>query len=203
MITIVDYAMGNLGSIRNMLRKVGASSEITCDPSLIASAEKLILPGVGAFDSGMRNLRETGLIPLLSRRILEDRVPVLGICLGMQLMTEMSEEGEEKGLSWVPGRVVRFKPSDRTLKVPHMGWNRVERNRPDPLLDELPDDSRFYFVHSYFVSCADTSDVLLTSRYGERFDSAYQRANIRGVQFHPEKSHRFGLRLLQNFAERC
>ena len=203
MITIVDYAMGNLGSISNMLKKVGAVSEITCDPARIAGAEKLILPGVGAFDAGMRNLRDSGFVPALSRRVLEDRVPVLGICLGMQLMTDGSEEGTEPGLSWVPAHALRFKPSDPALKVPHMGWNRVQPNRPDPLLHELADDVRFYFVHSYYVSCADPSHVLLNANYGERFDAAFRCGNIWGVQFHPEKSHRFGMQLLRNFAERC
>lgn len=200
MITIVDYHMGNLGSILNMLKKIGQPAQVTADPALIAAADKLVLPGVGAFDAGMDNLERSGLVPLLNRRVLEDRVPTLGICLGMQLMTRSSEEGTRAGLGWIDAEALRFRPADAALKVPHMGWNRVMPARPSPLTDELPDEPRFYFVHSFYVRCHDRADVLLTTPFGEPFASAFQRGNVWGVQFHPEKSHKFGMALLRNFA---
>ena len=203
MITIVDYNMGNSGSIRNMLRKLGFESEITSDRDRIATASKLILPGVGAFDAGMESLERSGLIPVLNERVLEARIPALGICLGMQLMSRSSAEGERSGLGWVDAEAVRFQPADPALKVPHMGWNLVTAVRSAPLVDDLPAESRFYFVHSYYIRCQRAADVLLTASYGEVFHAAFQRENVWGVQFHPEKSHKFGMRLLRNFAERC
>lgn len=200
MITIVDYNVGNLGSILNMLKKIGQEARISSDPAQIEAAGKLVLPGVGAFDAGMDNLERSGLLPLLNRRVLEDRVPTLGICLGMQLMTRSSEEGRRAGLGWIDAQVLRFRPADPALKVPHMGWNRVIAARPSPLTAALPEEPRFYFVHSYYVSCADRGDVLLTTPFGEPFVSAFQRGNVWGVQFHPEKSHKFGMALLRNFA---
>ena len=200
MITIVDYKMGNLGSILNMLKKLGQAAQVTADPALIEHAEKLVLPGVGAFDAGMTNLERSGLIPLLNRRVLEDGVPTLGICLGMQLMTRSSEEGSRAGLGWINAEALRFRPTDAALKVPHMGWNRVLPARTSALTDELPDAPRFYFVHSFYVRCNDCADVLLTTPFGEPFASAFQRGNVWGVQFHPEKSHKFGMALLRNFA---
>jgi imidazole glycerol-phosphate synthase subunit HisH len=202
MITIVDYRMGNLGSISNMLKKIGQEAQITADPALIAKADKLVLPGVGAFDAGMDNLERSGLIPLLNRRVLEDRVPTLGICLGMQLMTRRSEEGAHAGLGWIDAEALCFRPANAALKVPHMGWNRVMPARPSALTDELPEEPRFYFVHSFYVRCYDSADVLLTTPFGEPFASAFQHGNVWGVQFHPEKSHKFGMALLRNFAER-
>ncbi len=201
MITIVDYNMGNLGSIRNMLKKIGIDSEVTADASTIAAARKLILPGVGAFDAGMDNLERSGLIPVLNERVVQARVPTLGICLGMQLMTRGSDEGRRKGLGWVDAEALRFRPADAALKVPHMGWNRVMPVRPSPLTEGLPHEPRFYFVHSYYVHCHDDADVLLSTPYGEVFHSAFRHGNVVGVQFHPEKSHKFGMALLRNFAE--
>jgi glutamine amidotransferase len=201
MITIIDYNMGNLGSIRNMLKKIGHDSQITADPQLIASADKLLLPGVGAFDAGMKSLQRSGLIPLLNKRVLEDRIPTLGICLGMQLMTRGSAEGQCRGLGWIDAEAARFEFADAPLKVPHMGWNRVTPTRSSPLTDNLPQEPRFYFVHSYYVRCRNADDVLLTTSYGHSFHSAFQRGNVMGVQFHPEKSHKFGMTLLRNFAE--
>ena len=203
MITIVDYGMGNLGSIRNMLAKIGVDSEITADPEAVMAAQKLILPGVGAFDAGMQSLERSGLRAVLDERVLNARVPTLGICLGMQLMTRHSSEGDRAGLGWIDAQVRRFESAASGLKVPHMGWNLVAPARPAALLDDLPMESRFYFVHSYYVECRDSSDVLLTTTYGRRFDSALQRGNVWGVQFHPEKSHKFGMQLLTNFAHRC
>lgn len=200
MITIVDYNMGNVGSIRNMLKKIGVESEITADARAIAVAKKLILPGVGSFDAGMDNLERSGLIPLLNERVLQARVPTLGICLGMHLMTRSSDEGTRQGLGWIDAQALRFRPTDAAMKVPHMGWNRVLATRAAPLTDGLPAEPRFYFVHSYYVRCDDDADVLLTTQYGAPFHSAFQHGNVAGVQFHPEKSHKFGMALLRNFA---
>jgi glutamine amidotransferase len=202
MITIVDYNMGNLGSISNMLKKLGVPSKITADAQEIAVASKLILPGVGAFDAGMDNLARSGLLPVLDERVRRAGVPTLGICLGMQLMTRRSEEGQREGLGWVDAEALRFRPADAALKVPHMGWNLVRPTRSSPLTDGLPDEPRFYFVHSFHVRCQNPGDVLLTTRYGEEIHSAFQHGNVSGVQFHPEKSHKFGMALLRNFAEK-
>ena len=199
MITIVDYKMGNLGSIRNMLNKLGVPSQITSDPQEIAKACKLILPGVGAFDAGINNLQRGGLLQALNDRVLGAKVPILGICLGMQLMTRRSEEGSSKGLGWIDAESLLFQVEGTALKVPHMGWNLVEPKRCSPLINGLPDKSRFYFVHSYYVRCQNPDDVLLQTHYGEKFHSGFQRGNFFGVQFHPEKSHRYGKKLFQWF----
>jgi glutamine amidotransferase len=202
MITIVDYGMGNLGSIRNMLKKVGADSEITSDTEKIKHASKLILPGVGAFDAGMTRLKESGLQDLLNEKVLLQKTPVLGICLGMQLMTQGSEEGTLPGLGWINGQSVRFNPPPGDpRKVPHMGWNLVTPCKNSSLLADTEPEERFYFVHSYYVQCRDPGDVLLLANYGHNFTAAFEVGNVIGVQFHPEKSHKFGMRLLRNFAE--
>ncbi len=202
MIVIIDYGMGNLGSIRNMLRKIGAPAEISSRPEVLESADKLILPGVGAFDSGMRSLAEKGMIPLLNRRILEEKCLILGICLGMQLMTRESEEGNLPGLGWIAAttRRFRFAGDSANLKIPHMGWNLVKPANRATLFSGL-EEPRFYFVHSYHVCCDDPADVLGTTSYGFEFTSAVKRDNIMGTQFHPEKSHKFGLKLLRNFVD--
>ena len=205
MIVIVDYGVGNLGSLRNMLKKVGQEALISQDPQAVGMADKIILPGVGSFDHAINNLRSTGLIPVLSECVLNRKIPILGVCLGMQLMTGGSEEGELPGLGWVDAETVRFRfdESLRHLKVPHMGWNTVRVRGASPLFEEMAEGSRFYFVHSYHVRCRAESDVLATTDYGGDFVSAFAQENIAGVQFHPEKSHRFGMRLLRNFAEKC
>jgi glutamine amidotransferase len=201
MITIVDYGVGNLGSIRNMLRKIGAACEISADAGRLAAADKLILPGVGAFDAGMASLNASGLAPALHEAVSQRKVPVLGICLGMQLMTRGSEEGSLPGLGWIDATTVRFTPSaDQRLKVPHMGWNVVDACKPSRLLSGAEPEERFYFVHSFYVRCDRSEDVLLRAHHGDTFDAAFERENVMGVQFHPEKSHKFGLRLLSNFA---
>ena len=199
MIVIIDYGMGNLGSIQNMLRKVGADSVITVDPNIIAAADKLILPGVGAFDGAMENLDRLGIIQLLNEQVLDNGKPVLGICLGMQLMTKRSTEGNLPGLGWLDAETLKF--GNIAQRVPHMGWNTVEVTREDPLFKDMYPEPRFYFVHSYYVKCNDGSNVLTTTSYGGDFCSSFVKNNIRGVQYHPEKSHKFGMRLLKNFAE--
>jgi imidazole glycerol-phosphate synthase subunit HisH len=200
-IAIVDYGVGNVGSIQNMLKKVGARSVLASSPDQILEARKLILPGVGAVDAGMDALRKSGLIDALSHQALQVKVPVIGLCLGMQLMTERSEEGSLPGLGWIRAQTVRFAPLPG-LKIPHMGWNLATPAKQSAILKQFPDGARFYFVHSYYVTCANPSDALLFATYGStRFAAGVQHENLIGVQFHPEKSHRFGMWLLRNFAE--
>jgi len=205
MITIVNYGLGNLGSIRNMLLRIGVESVITDDLETIRGAERLILPGVGAFDNAMANLNRLGIAQVLNERVLERRVPILGICLGMQLMSRRSEEGSLPGLGWVDAETVRFRFEGEAarLKIPHMGWNRIERARQDGILGNQDEESRFYFVHSYHVRCNEEQNVLATTDYGFRFHSALIRDNVVGMQFHPEKSHRFGMQLMKNFIGWC
>jgi glutamine amidotransferase len=164
----------------------------------------LILPGVGAFDAGMSKLRERGLIDLLNELVLEKKVPVLGHCLGLQLMTKRSEEGQEAGLGWIDAETVRFRfdAEHAPLKVPHMGWNVLDIRRPHPLVADLGNDARFYFVHTYHIVCAEEADVVAYTDYGYNFASVVHKGNIVGAQFHPEKSHKFGMQFLRNFAER-
>jgi imidazole glycerol-phosphate synthase subunit HisH len=198
-VVIVDYGVGNLGSIVNMLKKAGAEGVTSADPEVVRRASRLILAGVGAFDTGIRNLRERGLVELLDDRVRAG-VPVLGLCLGMQLLGHASEEGTLAGLGWINARARRFTFHDQpSLKVPHMGWNTVTTVSPHPLLQDLGDDARFYFVHSYYMSCADPSLEIGRSRYGFDFCSVVAAGNVLGVQFHPEKSHKFGMALLRNF----
>lgn len=201
MIVIIDYGQGNLGSIKNMLRKLGFSSEITSDFQAISNASKIILPGVGAFDTAMIRLNDLGLISLLNNRVLNDKIPILGICLGAQIMCNSSEEGKLKGLGWFDADVLGFKGRFESTKlpVPNIGWRDVIQKKKHTLTNLLPSESRFYFVHSYFISPYNEEDVLLTSSYGFSFSACLQKQNICAVQFHPEKSHRYGFQLLKNF----
>jgi glutamine amidotransferase len=199
-IVIVDLGLGNMGSVRNMFKRVGVPTLSTVEPEEIKQATKLVLPGVGAFDAGMARLKESGLIGLLTERVVDEQVPTIGICLGMQLLTEGSEEGSLPGLGWVPGTTVRFRLEGTSLKVPHMGWNHARPTRADSLFADADDEARYYFVHSYHVVCNDEADVLAWTDHGTQFASALQRDNVFGTQFHPEKSHRFGMQVLRNFA---
>lgn len=203
MITIIDYGMGNLGSIANMLKKIGTSTIISSDLDVIAQAHKLILPGVGAFDHGMTKLKELGILTVLNERVLNAGVPVLGICLGMQLMAHRSDEGKLPGLGWIEAETVRFHfgPDRTDLKIPHMGWNTVKVCKDSPLFNGTYPEPRFYFVHSYHVVCRSEQDILTKTFHGYDFVSSFVKENIVGVQFHPEKSHKFGMRLLKNFVE--
>jgi imidazole glycerol-phosphate synthase subunit HisH len=202
-ITIVDYGTSNLGSMQNMLKKIGIPSKIAASAHDLQDATKIIVPGVGSFDAGMRKLRESGMIPVLNQKVLVERIPTLGVCLGMQLMTESSEEGELPGLSWIAAQTLRFdQRSDPTLRVPHMGWNEVIPAKASLLITDFPPEARFYFAHSFYVMCKSAEDVLFRVSYGKNtFAAAFQRGNLMGAQFHPEKSHRFGMTFLKNFAE--
>ncbi len=200
MITVVDYDIGNLAAVANMFKRIGVECEITSDVEKIRNATKLVLPGNGAFDACMKALRHTGLIPVLEEKVLQNLTPLLGICVGAQMLGHGSEEGVEKGLGWLDMVVKRF-PSTLNLKIPHMGWAEVEQTRPqDALVSGLEERARFYFVHSYYMQPANQRDVLLAAHYGIDFAAAVSSANIVGVQFHPEKSHRYGKQLLERFS---
>lgn len=202
MIVVVDYGLGNIGSILNMIKKVGGKANCSSNIKEINDADKLILAGVGSFDTGIKNLNEKGLIPILSQRANKEKVPILGICLGMQLMTKNSQEGILPGLGWIDAVTKKFNfEKNDNYKVPHMGWNTVNIRREGSIFIDMPIESRFYFVHSYYVSCNNQSDILSTTNYGIEFVSSYQKDNIIGTQFHPEKSHKFGLKLMKNFVE--
>ena len=200
-IAIIDYGMGNIGSIQNMLRYLNHPSIVTNSPEDIQAAGKIILPGVGSFDNAIENIKQLGIYELLKTKALVTKTPMMGICLGMQIMCKSSEEGITEGLSLVDAEVKRFDfERSSALKVPHMGWNNIEIiNKKSRLMHGLDNNSRFYFVHSYYVTCNDSSDILTHTNYGVDFVSSFERGNILGVQFHPEKSHKFGIRLFKNF----
>jgi len=202
MITIVDYKTGNLGSIQNILKRIGEQSVVTSDKDQIADATKIILPGVGAFDTGMRNLRDLDLIGVLNNKVVVEKIPVLGICLGMQLFSNGSEEGELAGLGWIDALTVKFRFEDTLeYKSPHMGWNFLKQHKPSRLLENMICEPRFYFVHSYFLKTNNFADTLASTTYEIEFTSVVEKENILGVQFHPEKSHKFGMKLLKNFVD--
>ena len=199
MITILNYGLGNLGSIKNMLHFLEVDSKITSDIRNIKKASKIILPGVGAFDTAIKKLNSVnGLFDILNEKALIEKVPILGICLGMQILTKESEEGVLKGLSWIPAKVHKF-PYNKKLKVPHMGWNSVNQIKKNSLGKNLDENSKFYFVHSYYVKAENRDNVIFTTNHIVNFDSAIQFENIFGVQFHPEKSHKFGINIFKNF----
>ncbi|MGB9696565.1 MAG: imidazole glycerol phosphate synthase subunit HisH [Ignavibacteria bacterium] len=203
MIVVIDYQMGNVGSIVNMVKKFTREVTVSSNPDVIENADKLILPGVGTFDRGILNLQRLNLINLLNHKVLVTKTPILGICLGMQIFTLGSEEGTLQGLGWIDAETVKFKFDNHnsSLKIPHMGWNYIQKRSDSPLSKNLNSQSRFYFLHSYYLRCKDENDIILTTQYGIEFTSAIQKNNIYGVQFHPEKSHRFGLQLMRNFVE--
>lgn len=198
-IVIIDYGMGNIRSIMNKIHRAGHEAIVSYDHDTIMSADKLILPGVGHFLNGMKRLKERNIIDILNEKVLEDKIPILGICLGMQLFTGFSEEGNVKGLGWLDAETMKFALTDIKHKVPHMGWNSIEQKKESPLLKDIPDNRHYYFVHSYHVRCNDKEDILTTSFYGYEFVSSVQKENIFGTQFHPEKSHEWGEKMLNNF----
>lgn len=198
MIVIVDYNIGNISAVQNMFQRIGVACKVSSKAQDIEQADHIVLPGNGAFDACMINLRSSGLIPVLETQVLQHRVPILGICVGAQMLGNSSAEGVESGLGWINMRVARF-PVAKDLRVPHMGWNDVKPQKNNTLTESITEDTRFYFVHSYFMQPVEKDDILLTTHYGIEFASAVARENISGVQFHPEKSHRFGKQLLKSF----
>lgn len=207
MIVILDYGMGNLNSVKKALKRIEVHAEISNDAQMIEKADKLLLPGVGNFELGMENLRKNNLIDLLNEQVLEKQKPILGICLGMQLLTSHSEEGDAEGLNWIPGKTIEFKKdmvtegTQRKLKVPHIGWNTLKlSNNQNNLLSTLPNNTSQYFVHSYYVKCDNEENVMASTEYGHDFHSSISKDNIYGTQFHPEKSHKMGLEILRNFS---
>ena len=201
MITIVDYGMGNLGSVFNMFKKIGIASKITSDLEDIKTATKLLLPGVGSFDKAMYRINDSGIKKILDYKVLREQTPILGICLGMQLLTNSSEEGIEKGLGYINASAKKFSFQDKKMKVPHMGWNLVNKSTKSKLTESFIEASRFYFVHSYYVEVKNQENSILKTKYGLEFDSAIQNKNVYGAQFHPEKSHKFGMKLFENFSK--
>lgn len=203
MIVVIDYDIGNIKSVANMFKKIGFTAEISSDLTVIGSATKLVLPGVGAFDTGMKHLQASGIQEVLHEKVIKQRIPILGICLGMQLFSKSSQEGILDGLGWLDAKVIRFEFSgdQKQIRVPHMGWNTIKPLQSHPLLQDLEHEARFYFVHSYHIVCVNSQDVMAQTHYGYDFTSIVFHNNIMGVQFHPEKSHKFGMSLLKNFAE--
>ena len=203
MVGIINYGLGNLGSIQNMLKVIGEKSIISSDPEELDKCDRYILPGVGAFDAGMKKLNESGLDVYIKEKANNEKKLILGICLGMQLLGRKSEEGTLPGLGLIPFDNIRFRLDDTDLKVPHMGWDIVDFKQDNPLLRGLKGTQRYYFVHSYHAQCDDEKNVLMTCDYGYEFAASVVKDNIMGVQFHPEKSHDFGMALLTNFVREC
>jgi len=200
MVHIVDYGMGNLRSVQRKFERAGTVAIISSQLKEIEKANKLVLPGVGHFANGVQKLRESGIWEVLNHQVLVKKVPILGICLGMQLMAKHSEEGDVQGLGWFDADVVKFRVRDRlAYKVPHMGWNTAERSKPSLLFSNVPDSALFYFVHSYHVVCHVPQDVATTTAYEHDFVSSMEKENIYGTQFHPEKSHDWGEQMIRNF----
>jgi glutamine amidotransferase len=201
MITIIDYGMGNIASIENMLYYLGVKSTISSDPYIINNAKRIILPGVGSFNYAIDKINKIdGLKEVLNQKAIIQKVPILGICLGMQLLTNSSEEGNSKGFGWISGKTKKFNATNN-LKVPHMGWNTVSFNKKDKILEGLAHNQKYYFVHSYYVEVTNENNSLMKSNYGINFDSGISDKNIYGFQFHPEKSHKRGMSILKNFSK--
>ncbi len=201
MISVLEYGVGNIGSILNMIRRSGHECAPVSSPEGVASAERLILPGVGSFDFGMRALADRGLVEPIKEAVRSRGMPLLGVCLGMQMLCEGSDEGTLPGLGFIAGRCRRFQSTpERPIKVPHRGWSPIRPTRDHPLLADLAPRSRFYFVHSFHAVCADPSDRLAAADYGIEFSAMISRGPVVGAQFHPEKSHRFGMAMLSRFA---
>ena len=201
MITIIDYGMGNLRSVQKAFERLKANAIISSNIGDIKKADKLVLPGVGDFKNGMNKLRELNLIDILNVKVLKNKIPILGICLGMQLFTNRSEEGDVDGLGWIDAETIQFdfQKSENKVKIPHMGWNNINISKKHSVFDNIKENVSFYFVHSYYVKCENKDDILCTTNYGIQFVSGFQKENIIGLQFHPEKSHKSGLEILSNF----
>lgn len=204
MIAIVDYGLGNLRSVAGAVERLGHKAIVSCVPDELERAEKLILPGVGAFGDGMRRLRARGLVPVLDRLVRAEGRPILGICLGAQLFAHEGHEfGRHEGLGWIDATVERLETGDAALRLPHVGWNGLAQLRPSVLFDGIPGDALFYYVHSYHLVTRDPNAVVGECEYGRRFGAVFQQGAIYGTQFHPEKSQQHGLSLLRNFLERA
>lgn len=201
MISVIDYGMGNIGSVLNMINKIGAEGKVITTPEDILSAKKLLLPGVGSFDAGMISLSSLKLDKAIINAVCERSVPILGICLGMQLLLNSSEEGNLPGLGLINGTVKKFDSKKYKVKIPHMGWNTVQPAKNSVFFNSEDVDNRFYFVHSYYVECADIADASSYAVHGNKFVASLEKGLIFGAQFHPEKSHKFGMALLKKFAE--
>jgi len=200
---IIDYGMGNLRSVSNKFHRMNIPSIVTSDGNIIQQASKLILPGVGHFASGMKNLARLGIIDILNKRVLVDKIPILGICLGVQLFSNFSEEGNVSGLGWIDAQTIRFRfnANEHPYKIPHMGWNSINKRKESRLLEYIRQDEMFYFVHSFHLDCNQKQDILTKTEYSYEFVSAIEHENIYGTQFHPEKSHEWGFQLLKNFSK--
>lgn len=203
MITIIDYGVGNINAFVNVYKRVNVDVKIAKHKADLEGAKKLILPGVGAFDHAMTELNNSGMRETLDKLVLEEKVPVIGICVGMQMLGNNSDEGNLEGLKWIDASVRKFDESKikQVTRLPHMGWNDVTPYKQHKLFEGLENESIFYFLHSYYFECHSENDILATSEYGGRFTSAAVHENIYGVQFHPEKSHHYGEILLHNFAK--
>lgn len=203
MIHVIDYGLGNVQAFLTLYKRLGFGAVRAKTAADLAGADKIILPGVGAFDHAIESLKQTSMLPTLETLVLQDRVPILGVCVGMQILASASNEGRLSGLGWVPGKVRSFRANakSKSLPQPHMGWNDVQPTSVSPLFAGLESDAKFYFLHSYYFECEDRSHVAAVATYGFDFSCAVSSDNIYGVQFHPEKSHNFGMKLLKNFAE--
>lgn len=203
MIGIIDYGLGNLTSVAGAVEKVGFEPKISGDTAVLGECDKLILPGVGAFGDGMRNLRQRNLVEPLTELVMKAGKPILGICLGFQLLAKKSEEfGDHQGLGWIDAEVTSLRPGDKTLRIPHVGWNELYQSADSILFDDVPDESLFYYVHTYKMETADPGIRIGECDYGGRFTAAVQSGSVFGTQFHPEKSQLHGLTLLRNFLEK-
>lgn len=203
MIHLIDYGVGNIQAFLNVFKRLGMPATAVSNPDSLKDATHLILPGVGAFDHAMTLFNQSGLRDAVEQRVLGDKIPVIGICVGMQMLASGSEEGKMEGLNWVPGQVCSFvsNPQSQHLPMPHMGWNDVKARRDSALFKNFSADPKFYFLHSYYFDCADKNDVIATAEYGFEFDCIVGRGNVFGIQCHPEKSHTSGSTLLKNFFE--
>ncbi len=202
-IVIVDYNMGNLRSVLKKFETLKMDAIISSDLKVIENASKLILPGVGHFGAGIARLKSSGIWEVLNQKVLIEKTPVLGICLGMQLMAKFSEEGNVEGFGWFDAQVVRFKVSDKLkFKVPQIGWNTLDHLKQSKVMEGIPNEAMFYFIHSYHLECNDRNDMLCTTNYDYDFVSVIQKEHIFGTQFHPEKSHDSGEKLIKNFIEK-
>ncbi len=202
MIAIVDYGSGNIQAIKNIYKRLNIPCEVSASPDVLSNADKLILPGVGAFDDSMNKLNTSGLKIILDKQVLEEKIPILGVCVGMQIMANSSEEGNSPGLGWIDAKVRRFDEESLLIKpkLPHMGWNSIASKKESSILNGIDKNKGFYFLHSYFIECNDKENILTTTDYCSNFASSFSKSNIYGFQFHPEKSHANGIQLFKNFA---